>query len=97
MELHGHAPFSGAQAESLGEERAAMAQAFLVDAVADALGQVPLDRHLERGQCLRALEQRLRGMRSSSEPCTSRTGGFPLISPAMASGLTLSGSTKMPE
>ena len=52
--------FSGAQAESLGEERAAMAQAFLVDAVTDALRQMPLDRHLEGGKRLRALEQRLR-------------------------------------
>ena len=75
-----------------------MAQAFLVDAVADALGQVPLDRHLEGCQRLRALEQRLRrnevvlGRREPAGPAACD-----LISPAMASGLTLSGSTKMPE
>src|SRR5258708_32123451 len=48
-----------AQAESLGQELAAMAQALLVDAVADARRHVPFHRHFQRGQVLRALEQRL--------------------------------------
>ena len=44
-----------------GEELAAVAQPFLVDAVADARGQVPLNRHAERGEAARCLEQRLCG------------------------------------
>src|SRR5260221_4660044 len=51
---------SAAQTESPGEEFAAMAQALLVDAVADARGHVPFHRHLQRRQVLRALQQRLR-------------------------------------
>jgi hypothetical protein len=46
----------GSQPESAGQELAALAQPFLVDAVADAFRQVPFDRHVERGQRLRALE-----------------------------------------
>ena len=37
-----------------------MAQAFGVDAVADAGGEVPFNRHFERGQGLCRLEQCLR-------------------------------------
>ena len=37
-----------------------MAEAFAVDAVADAGGQMPLDRHAERGEVLGRLKQRLR-------------------------------------
>ena len=46
--------------KSARQKFAAVAQAFGVDAVADAGGQMPLDRHAERGQPLRRLEQRLR-------------------------------------
>ena len=42
-----------------GQKLAAVAQAFLVDAVADAGRDVPFDRHLQRGQPLRGVEQRL--------------------------------------
>ena len=51
---------SAHQAESLGQEFAAMTQAFLVDAVADAGRHVPFDRDLQCRKVLRALEQRLR-------------------------------------
>ena len=44
------------QPESAGEERAAVAQPLLVDAVADALRQMPFDRHVQRRERLRALE-----------------------------------------
>ena len=43
------------------QKLAAVAQAFLVDAVADAVRHVPLDRHAERGKPARGVEQRLRG------------------------------------
>src|SRR5215468_3670913 len=42
------------------EELAAMAQAFLVDTVADAFGEMPLHRNTERGKPARGLEHRLR-------------------------------------
>ena len=42
------------------QEFAAVAQAFLVDAVADAGGNVPFDRDIERGQRLGGMEQGLR-------------------------------------
>src|SRR5262249_40160937 len=48
-----------AKAESLGEERTAMPQALLVDAVTDPGRDVPLDRNFERSEVLRALKQRL--------------------------------------
>ena len=37
-----------------------MAQALCVDTVADAGGEMPFDRHADRGEALRGLEQRLR-------------------------------------
>src|SRR5580704_1727818 len=43
-----------------GQKFAAMAQAFAVDAMADAGRQMPLGRHVEGGQPLGRLEQRLR-------------------------------------
>ena len=46
--------------EAPGQEFAAMAQAFAVDAVADAGRQMPLGRHVEGGEPLGRLEQRLR-------------------------------------
>jgi hypothetical protein len=42
------------------QEFAAMAQPFGVDAVTDAGGHMPFDRHAERREVLRCLEQRLR-------------------------------------
>ena len=42
-----------------GQKLAALAQAFLVDAVADAGRDVPFGRYVERGQPLRGVEQRL--------------------------------------
>src|SRR5262245_21631721 len=42
------------------EELAAMAQAFLIDAVADAFREMPLHRDAERGKPARGLEHRLR-------------------------------------
>ena len=42
------------------QELAAVAQALLVDAVADAVRDVPLDRHAERGQPAGGMKQRLR-------------------------------------
>jgi hypothetical protein len=39
---------------------AAMAQPFLVDAVADALREVPLDRDAERGETVPGMSERLR-------------------------------------
>ena len=41
------------------EKLAAVAQSIRVDAVADAIGHVPFDRHAERGKPARCLEQRL--------------------------------------
>src|SRR6266566_2700885 len=49
-----------AKPESLGQEFAAMAQALLVDAVADAGRHVPFHRYFQRREVLRALQQRLR-------------------------------------
>ena len=46
--------------EGAHQEFAAMAQPFLVDAVADALRQVPLDRKAKRGEPARGMKQRLR-------------------------------------
>ena len=74
-----------------------MAQALLVDAVADARRHVPLDRHLERGQRLRALEQRLHRDQIVLVAVDQQHRRLALISPATASGLASSGSTKMPE
>ena len=54
--VRGRRPRSGSPPESAGQELAALAQPFLINAVADALRQVPFDRHFERGQRLRALE-----------------------------------------
>src|SRR4029450_264993 len=42
------------------EKLAAMAQPFLVDAVADAIGEVPFDRHAQRDEPARCMKQRLR-------------------------------------
>ena len=69
--------------EPAGEKLAAVAQAFLVDAVADAVRHVPLDRHAERGEPARGMEQRLRA--ESGRPgrrASSSTGGRDLISAA---------------
>ena len=48
-----------AAAKLLCDKFAAVAQAFLVDAVADAGRNVPFRRHLQRGQPLRGMEYRL--------------------------------------
>src|ERR1043166_1047073 len=42
------------------EELAAVAQAFLVDAVTDSLRNMPLHRHFERAEVVGGEEQRLR-------------------------------------
>ncbi len=52
-----------------------MAQAFLVDAVADAGRDVPFGRHVERGEPLRGLKQRLHRNEVVLSPWTSSTGG----------------------
>ena len=45
----------------MGDELAAMAQAFGIDAMPEPLRKMPLDRHVEGRQALRSLEQGLRG------------------------------------
>src|SRR5207253_8335399 len=50
---------SGDGSQAAREKLAAVAQAFGIDAVADALGQVPLDRQPQRGEALRGLKQGL--------------------------------------
>src|SRR5436190_2815872 len=46
--------------ETAGEEFPALAQSFLVDPVADALRQMPLDGHAEGAKTARGMKQRLR-------------------------------------
>ena len=52
-----------------------MAEAFRVDAVADACGKVPFDRHAERGEALGGLEQGLGRDQVVATAMDQRTGG----------------------
>ena len=51
--------FSARGPKAAGEEIAALAQAFVIDSVAETRRNMPFGRDLERGQRLRGVHQRL--------------------------------------
>ena len=79
-----------------GEKLAALAQAFLVDAVADAGRDVPFGRNAERGEALRGVKQRLhRDQMSCRHAPAAPAAGCDLGGECPAS--MSSGTTSMPE
>ena len=79
------------------QEFAAVAKPFGVDAVAEAGGQVPFHRHIERREPLRRLKQRLRWNEFVGFAVNQKHRRPRVISAATVSGLPSGGSTSSPE